>query len=59
MTEQQIEAWTARQTDALDRRYMTSEMTEETYKARLAAIDRAAAGMARGERFYTALSAEG
>jgi Mg/Co/Ni transporter MgtE len=51
MTEEQIEAAIARKTDALDRRYLTTSLTEEEYKAALKEIDawaeaqyRAAAG---------------
>lgn len=47
MTEEQIERWVEKVTDAIDVAYLSSGMTEERYKAALADIDRRAALMLR------------
>lgn len=39
MTEAQIESRVARMTDEVDRQYLTTPMTEDSYKARLKQID--------------------
>jgi hypothetical protein len=46
MSEEQIEMWVERQTDALDAIMMT--MSEEEYRTRLAAIDKRAEELYRG-----------
>ena len=40
MTEQQIASAVERKVDALDKRYLSTSMTEAEYKAELRAIDR-------------------
>jgi len=54
MTEEQIERWVEKVTDALDVAYLSSGMTRERYREALADIDRRAASMlrdaTRGER---------
>ncbi len=40
MTDEQIERFAERMTDALDREYLTTALTTEEYRRQLAAIDR-------------------